>query len=916
MYNPFSINKILNPVGFGMITYNGGGGSGSGSSSGSSKKKKKPASTVQGNNVKDSKGNTIKTTSSRDALQARANAGNGGGSKKKIPKTPTSSTKIPVGSKKIVKKKPKAPTKTTAKEKVKAKDDKAIANYIAKIRNVSKATKKGLDIIGNVGLQIQAVKSVAKPGVTYGKEKIDKALKSRLASLNKTMSNAQAKRSASLATGSRKLVNKAITDPSSLAKSSVVSKVNPNTRGSTITEGTGELVGEGGVVDAVTLDGTNLAEGVDTIDASSMVATTVSDDVKDVVDNTKAAEGVVSEDAKVISAEGTLSSGSMATGVTVDPSKVSEVISGTRSVSTNELAEAAGGDAEAVKTQIAEANIPDNIIAAKTTVSPEEIPDAAQIKESEMAQAVAMTSDGMEEDAVAVAAKMEQFSVDDKTLAEFKEGKIEAQDTVQGQIASLMRSFDDGTPIWATSALRAANATMAARGLGSSSMAGAAIVQAAMESALPIAAADASAFREMKMNNLSRQQQISLTNAAAQQGVKINNFNAEQQTALQNSQNAFSLQSQNLSNAQQVVLANAQIKASLQGQNLNNRQQSNLAEAARYAEVSNLNLNNRQQSILQDNSNTLQVNLANMSSKQQAYLANAQLESALQGKKIDNEQQVAITNASRFAEANNLTFTAAEQAKVHNSNLLKTIGLAELSSEQAATLQNAAATASMDMANLSNAQQSAVQNAKSFLSMDMANLNNQQQTEMFKSQQIIQSLFTDQAAENAAKQFNASSETQTKQFMANLQSQVQQFNATQLNTTAQFNAGSKNAAKQFNAQVKNQREQFNSKNALAIAQANANWRQNVATYNSQAQNQANMQKAQAANAFTQGTLDQVWQRERDLMDYAYKGSEASKDRVLDLVLADKKYDEYAKARDDQEKTDMWSVIIGAASSFK
>jgi hypothetical protein len=145
---------------------------------------------------------------------------------------------------------------------------------------------------------------------------------------------------------------------------------------------------------------------------------------------------------------------------------------------------------------------------------------------------------------------------------------------------------------------------------------------------------------------------------------------------------------------------------------------------------------------------------------------------------------------------------------------------------------------------------------------------------------------------------------------------VQQFNATQLNTTAQFNAGSKNAAKQFNAQVKNQREQFNSKNALAIAQANANWRQNVATYNSQAQNQANMQKAQAANAFTQGTLDQVWQRERDLMDYAYKGSEASKDRVLDLVLADKKYDEYAKARDDQEKTDMWSVIIGAASSFK
>jgi hypothetical protein len=69
-----------------------------------------------------------------------------------------------------------------------------------------------------------------------------------------------------------------------------------------------------------------------------------------------------------------------------------------------------------------------------------------------------------------------------------------------------------------------------------------------------------------------------------------------------------------------------------------------------------------------------------------------------------------------------------------------------------------------------------------------------------------------------------------------------------------------------------------------------------------------MQQAQAANAFTQGTIDQIWQRERDLMDYAYKGSEASKQRALDIILADKKYDEYAKARADQEKTDKWAVF--------
>ena len=56
-----------------------------------------------------------------------------------------------------------------------------------------------------------------------------------------------------------------------------------------------------------------------------------------------------------------------------------------------------------------------------------------------------------------------------------------------------MQDFQGGkTPAWAAGAMRAANAAMAARGLGASSMAGMAVVQAAMESALPIAQMDAS----------------------------------------------------------------------------------------------------------------------------------------------------------------------------------------------------------------------------------------------------------------------------------------------------------------------------------------------------------------------------------------------------------------------------------------
>lgn len=792
----------------------------------------------------------------------------------------------------------------------KAADAKAVASYKASVNAAVQAAGTGLDAIGKAGARLQAANSVTKPGVTHSEysDQMNTWLATKVEALQKEVTTAQEGRTGDITSATRDMTLKAVQDPGSLATKADVAMVDSNMAGTTIGSDVGQLTGDAPSMEASTVDTTATATGPKDIDAATISATTVTGDTEKALGKVEAEKGAVSDKAQVTAAEGTLSEGAMATGVTVDPSKVSEVISGTRSVSSNELASAAGQDAEAVKAQIAQTNVPDNIKAAQTSVRPEEIPDAAQIKESEMAQARAITSSGLSDDAVAVAAKLEKFSVDAGTLAEFKEGKIEAQDTVQGQIASLMQSFDDGTPVWAASALRSANAAMAARGLGSSSMAGAAIVQAAMESALPIAAADASAFREMKMGNLNRQQQLSLANAAAQQGVELNNFNAEQQTALQNSQNAFSLQSQNLSNVQQVMLANAQIKASLQGQNLNNQQQANLVEAARYAEVNNLNLNNRQQALLQDNSNALQVNLANMSSKQQAYLANAQLEAALQGKKIDNQQQVAMTNAARFAEANNLTFTAAEQAKIHNSDLLKTVGLAELNSEQAATLQNAAAIASMDMANLSNAQQAAVQNANAFLQMDMTNLTNAQQTSMFKAQAMQQSLLTDAAAENAAKQFNASSENQTNQFMATMATQVSQFNASQKNATNQFNAGQENAAKQFNANVENQRDQFNASNSLVVAQANAVWRQNTVTLNTAATNAANAAAAAAANEFTTSTLDQVWQRERDIMDYVYKASETSKDRALSIVLADKKYDEYEKARNDAEETAKWKVL--------
>ena len=80
--------------------------------------------------------------------------------------------------------------------------------------------------------------------------------------------------------------------------------------------------------------------------------------------------------------------------------------------------------------------------------------------------------------------------------------------TVQGQLTGLMTQFEGGTPPpWASGAMRQATAIMAQRGLVASSMAGQAIVQVMMESALPIALQDAQTVAQFEAQNLSNRQQ-------------------------------------------------------------------------------------------------------------------------------------------------------------------------------------------------------------------------------------------------------------------------------------------------------------------------------------------------------------------------------------------------------------------------
>ena len=157
---------------------------------------------------------------------------------------------------------------------------------------------------------------------------------------------------------------------------------------------------------------------------------------------------------------------------------------------------------------------------------------------------------------------------------------------------------------------------------------------------------------------------------------------------------------------------------------------------------------------------------------------------------------------------------------------------------------------------------------------------------MFKAQQRTQSLFTDQAATNAARQFNAASQQQTDQFFSNLAQQATQFNATQANAQAQFNAGQANTVERFNAEMNNQRDQFNAQNQLVIAQSNAQWRRQLATADTAAVNRANEINAAAVLDISKTAYDNLWQYYADTMEWAWKSAENELDRISALAIAE------------------------------
>ena len=285
------------------------------------------------------------------------------------------------------------------------------------------------------------------------------------------------------------------------------------------------------------------------------------------------------------------------------------------------------------------------------------------------------------------------------------------QATVAGQLALLTSDFDaSNPPSWAAGAIRGVQAIMQQRGVGASSIAGQALVQAAMESALPIASADAQTQAQFEAQNLSNRQQRAML--AAQQRATFMGMEFDQtfQTRVQNSARIGDIANMNFTAEQQVALENSRAANTVNLNNLGNKQAVILAEASALANMDMSNLNNRQQAAVMNAQNFMQVDMANLSNQQQTELFNAQA-----------RQQSLFTDQAAINASAQFNATSQNQVDQFFSQLQSQVGQFNASQANAQAQYNAGQANTIERFNAELNNQRDQFNAQNRLVIDQSN---------------------------------------------------------------------------------------------------------------------------------------------------------------------------------------------------
>ena len=186
-------------------------------------------------------------------------------------------------------------------------------------------------------------------------------------------------------------------------------------------------------------------------------------------------------------------------------------------------------------------------------------------------QGVATTVAGQEKEMTAASLAAPTVEIDPNaiegtvtapSLATAQTEELDERATLTFQLEQLFKGFKPGEtpPAWATPLIRRSAARSLASGIGASSMAAAATVQAIIEAGIPLAREDAQRFATLQVQNLSNKHQTALANAAVFAAMDQTNVGVRLNANIENAKNFLAIDTANLNNAQQEEVLNQQAR--------------------------------------------------------------------------------------------------------------------------------------------------------------------------------------------------------------------------------------------------------------------------------------------------------------------------------------------------------------------
>lgn len=473
----------------------------------------------------------------------------------------------------------------------------------------------------------------------------------------------------------------------------------------------------------------------------------------------------------------------------------------TKVATTAITADTAQGKVETALSKVAAetGTVSDKAQATAATMKPEDtVLSGVEAAQGTATKVVAPTDRKLETGELVTGSAVDMARVED-TLAKAKaaEGTVTEEMTTQGQLNKLLTDFDaKAPPPWASASIRAVTAQLAARGLGASSLAGQAVIQATLEAGLPIAQADAKVFENMGLVNLSNRQATAILVAEQRAAFLKQDFDDNFKAKVLNAAKISDIANKNFDAATTIALENARIVSSMDIANLSARNAVVLAKAAQMANLETTNLNNRQLVAVENSKAFLAMDLKNLDNKQQTNLFKAK--EVADSIVSDTAQANAIkaTNATNALEAEKINASLALTASQYNAAELNKVAIFNKTASDEMVKFNAQESNDRAEFNATMTNQINVANAKLLADISMANtretnamaaVNAKNATDLSASTYAqLSQTYRDQI-ESAWKTTDNANERANKISIATLQANAQE-KAAQFNADAAFSA--------------------------------------------------------------------------------------------------------------------------------